>query len=567
MYNPIKSHITTKWIDSVNINSVLEEYPRPQLRRKEWTNLNGIWKYQITDIIDGNKESVDFPKEFNENILVPFGLESSLSGVAKHITDKQLLWYKKQVHLEWKGKKLIHFGAVDYEATVYVNRKEVFKHIGGYSPFEVEINETDFELIVKVWDPTDSYDQPRGKQVNHANGIWYTPITGIWQTVWVEPVHDQYIDYIQCIPNIDCQSMKVLIDFKGCESDSFTIDIIKNNNVIISQHLKGKENIISLPSDMKYWTPDTPELYDVKVSLDSGDSIFTYFGYRKFSKGNYKGFPCFELNNKPIFVFGYLDQGYWPDGLYTAPTDEALKSDILFAKSTGINLLRKHAKTESARWYYHCDTIGIIVWQDMPSRVADTSNWNEDEFNEQEKEIPIESKRRFINEWNEIRKWVGLSPCVGCWIPFNESWGQFNTKEICELSKDEQRLVNDASGGNHFKNVGDICDCHSYPKPRMRVLDDRIRVVGEYGGIGKSIPQHTWIESNWGYIQSDKIEDTYEEYIKMLVQIEGLAGAIYTQLTDVETEVNGLLTYDRAVVKIDVERIKQIHQWLYNQMK
>ena len=571
-YKPVGKHIKTKWSKNFKPENVLPEHPRPQLHRKEWMNLNGLWDYTITRMSNENeRNNQELPTEFPNKILVPFGLESSLSGVGKTVTKFDLLWYHTKVVVPWDGKKVLHCGAVDYESTFFINGKKAFEHIGGYSEFEFEIEEKEFDLVIKVWDPTDCYDQPRGKQVNKAGGIWYTSITGIWQTVWIEPVHNEYITYVQCIPNIDNKTLSLSIEMntEKKENEKFIVEIKEKDKEECIQRIEinERQSEIQLEKEMKLWTPETPQLYDIVISMENGERIESYFAMRKFGKGTHKGYPCFTLNNEPIFMFGYLDQGYWPDGLYTAPTDEALRSDVEFAKKIGVNLLRKHAKTEPMRWYYHCDVIGIIVWQDMPSRSSDKVRWNEDNFCEEEDPVPPETKRRFINEWNAIRKWIGLSPSVSCWIPFNENWGQFDTRELVEISRDSQRLVNSASGGNHFKNLGDVCDCHSYPAPRMKVVDDRIRVVGEYGGVGKGIDQHTWIDANWGYIQSENVDEVYEEYIKLLVPIEGLAGAIYTQLTDVEAEVNGLMTYDRAIIKVNMERMNAIHQYLFEQMK
>ncbi|ELP93779.1 glycoside hydrolase, putative [Entamoeba invadens IP1] len=563
----------TEYSKKLDREHPLPEYPRPQLRREEWMNLNGDWEYVVTP-----KNQQTIPTKIEGHITVPFPIESLLSGVQRRVSEKEYLWYRKIVEMPWSNKTLLHFGAVDYECTIFLNKQEVFTHKGGYSPFEVEIpsetiqeNKT-IEIILRVWDPTDCSDQPRGKQIQTPYTIWYTPVTGIWQTVWMEPVPEVYVDYLEFIPDID----KNTLTLTGESSDrntttNFKLEIFDETTPILTVESVAMGVAFKVPENLVRWSPSSPKLYNTKITSATGDVVFSYFAMRKFSKGTHHGFPCFLLNNEPIFVYGLLDQGYWPDGLYTAPTDEALKSDLLFCQKLGFNTLRKHAKVEPLRWYYHCDQMGILVWQDMPSRcgwgIGQFLGWDQDGFKEKDKTVPPETKALFLEEWSEIRRSVRMSPSVMCWVPFNENWGQFDTSEICELSQDSQRLVNAASGGNHFKNVGDICDCHAYPAPKMRVVDERIRVVGEFGGIGKKVEGHSWVTRSWGYVKSDTVEDVYEKYVEILEHIEGLAGAIYTQLSDVETETNGLITYDRCVEKVDIDRMKKIHDHLYNSMK
>ena len=581
-WTPAGDKIKTSWSEKIDVNNVLPEYPRPLLERENWLNLNGLWDYAITPA--GTAE----PSIFDGNILVPFAIESSLSGVQKIVGDKNELWYKREFTIpsSWKGKNiLLNFGAVDWRTEVYLNNILIGGHQGGYTPFSFDI--TPFvtksgvqKLVVKVWDPSDRGFQPRGKQTSRPEGIWYTAVTGIWQTVWLEPVSEKHISSIRAVPDIDNNRVAVSIVSSGLEhGDIFEVTIFDGIKAISTAKASGCQTVnIPVPSP-KLWSPDSPFLYDMKVSLFSKgevvDKANSYFAMRKVSsKRDKNGIVRLQLNNKDLFQFGPLDQGWWPDGLYTAPTDEALRYDIVKTKDFGFNMIRKHVKVEPARWYTHCDQLGIMVWQDMPSGDGSPQWQRTQYFNSTELARSAESEANFRNEWKEIMDLLYSNPSVVCWVPFNESWGQFKTKEIAEWTKayDPSRLVNPASGGNHFP-VGDMLDLHNYPHPEMFLYEaQRATVLGEYGGIGMAMQGHLWAaDRNWGYVQFKNSKEVTDEYVKYANQLysmikSGFSAAIYTQTTDVEMEVNGLMTYDRKAVKIDEARVKEINSKICNSL-
>ena len=430
-------------------------------------------------------------------------------------------------------------------------------------------------MTVKVWDPTDKGYQPRGKQASHPDGIWYTPVTGIWQTVWLEPVSKTHITRLKITPDIDQKILSVLPETENLlASDIIKVEVFDKNKLIASKDGTGGKNIeIKMPEDIKLWSPDNPYLYDLRVSIwrdgKQKDRVESYAAMRKFSSmRDASGIMRMALNNRPLFQFGPLDQGWWPDGLYTAPTDEALAYDIQKTKDFGFNMIRKHIKVEPARWYTYCDRMGIIVWQDMPSGDNSPQWQNRNYFNGEEMIRSEESEACYRKEWKEIIDELYSYPCICTWVPFNEAWGQFKTPEISTWTKayDPTRIVNPASGGNHYK-CGDILDLHNYPAPELYLYDpDRITVLGEYGGIGLVLKDHLWEpERNWGYVKfnSEKdVTDEYEKYIRILQDLipKGFSAAVYTQTTDVEIEVNGLMTYDRKVIKIDQERIRKLNE-------
>ena len=575
-YKPAGDKIKTQWADQVTPDKVLSEYPRPLMTREHWANLNGLWNYAITSK-DGKQ-----PVTFDGEILVPFCIESSLSGVQKEVGADKALWYQRDfmVPKAWKGQRvLLHFGAVDWMADVWVNGIKVGSHTGGYTPFSFDItqalNGKTNELVVRVWDPTDDSYIPHGKQVNNPRGIFYTAVTGIWQTVWMEPVPDSYIASLHTVPNLDKATVTVTPEFKGLTSDDlYQVEVLfEGERVASGKALGGQPVEVNMPQGFRTWTPDRPNLYDLKVTVFRKgkivDEVGSYFAMRCFgTKRDESGIVRLTLNGKPIFHFGPLDQGWWPDGLYTAPTDEALAYDIEQTKELGFNMIRKHVKVEPARWYYHCDRLGMIVWQDMPSGGKGPGWQTTQYFQGPESVRSLESEECYKKEWREIIESLISQPCIGVWVPFNESWGQFKTPEIVEMTKklDPTRLVNPASGGN-FYACGDILDLHHYPEPKMVLYDPtRVTVLGEYGGIGRKVEGHTWVkDQGWGYVEFDseeKVTDTYVEYANQLYYMvpQGFSAAVYTQTTDCETELNGLMTYDRKVIKLDKKRLLEINR-------
>lgn len=577
-WKPVEGRIRTQWSEQVNPDNVLPEYPRPIMERTEWKNLNGLWDYAI---IEKGKHT---PSVFDGKILVPFAVESSLSGVAKTVGAEKELVYRRsfEVPSSWKGKKvLLHFGAVDWKTDVWVNDVKVGSHTGGFTPFSFDITEAlqgkNNTLMVKVWDPTDKGYQPRGKQVSRPEGIWYTPVTGIWQTVWLEPVSESYIQDLRITPDID----NSLLSLKALVKDATSKDLVEvkvfDGQQLVAQgkSINGECVQVAMPENAKLWSPESPFLYTLKVSLKQGgklvDEVSSYAAMRKYSsKRDANGIVRLELNNKPLFQFGPLDQGWWPDGLYTAPTDEALLYDIQKTKDFGFNMIRKHIKVEPARWYTYCDKLGIIVWQDMPSGDRNPEWQNRKYFEGTEMKRSAESEACYRKEWKEIMDALYSYPCIGTWIPFNEAWGQFKTPEIVEWTKqyDPTRLVNPASGGNHY-TCGDMLDLHNYPAPELYLYDaQRATVLGEYGGIGWVVQGHIWEpDRNWGYIQFNSSKEVTDEYVKYAEKLydlipRGFSAAVYTQTTDVEVEVNGLMTYDRKVIKLDEKRVREMNRKL-----
>ena len=575
-YAPAGDKIKTKWAEEVNPENVLPEYPRPLMTRTAWQNLNGLWSYAITTKDAGT------PVTFDGDILVPFCIESSLSGVQKTVGADKVLWYQRDftVPKAWKGQRvLLHFGAVDWQADVWVNGIKVGSHTGGYTPFSFDItqalNGKSNTVVVRVWDPTDDSYIPHGKQVNRPRGIFYTAVTGIWQTVWLEPVPDSYIASLVTTPDLERSVVTVVPDLVNPTTDDlYQVAVMhEGKQVAIGRALGGQPVEVAMPEGFLTWTPDHPHLYDMKVTVFRKgkvlDEVGSYFAMRCFgTQRDESGIVRLTLNGRPIFHFGPLDQGWWPDGLYTAPTDEALAFDVEKTKELGFNMIRKHVKVEPARWYYHCDRLGMIVWQDMPSG-GRGPGWQDDRyFDGPESLRSMESEECYKKEWKEIIASLISQPCIGVWVPFNESWGQFKTPEIVEMTKklDPTRLVNPASGGN-FYPCGDILDLHHYPEPKMVLYDPtRATVLGEYGGIGRKVEGHTWVkDQGWGYVEFDteeKVTDTYVEYANQLYNMvfQGFSAAVYTQTTDCETELNGLMTYDRKVVKLDSARLLQINR-------
>ena len=581
-WKPEGNKIITKWAESINPEYVHQEYPRPRLVRNEWKNLNGLWDYEIT------KLGVNKPNFYKNKILVPFPIESSLSGVQKNVGKDNELWYHSTFIIPklWKGKNIIlHFGGVDWKSEIWINDVYVGSHQGGYDPFSFDItsqlnNKKKQKVVVKVWDPTDEGYQPRGKQTINPHGIWYTAVTGIWQTVWIEPVNSNYIKTVNIVSNVDESNISIkLISSETLEKDYFEVIIKDGNTIVSSVKSPVKFNLDVLINNAKLWSPESPFLYDMEINLVSNgkivDSIKSYFAMRKIStRKDENGIFRLQLNNEDYFQFGTLDQGWWPDGLYTAPSDDALKYDIIKTKELGFNMIRKHVKVESARWYYHADKIGMLVWQDMPNgENFRFPKWQRDKFFDGDEFIPSsESEDNFRSEWKKIIDFLYSNPSIVCWVPFNEAWGQFKTVEISEWTKiyDPSRLVNSASGGNYYR-TGDITDVHNYPGPKMLFFDnERVNVLGEYGGIGLAIDGHLWQpDKNWGYIKFKNSIEATDQYVSLANQLykmieSGFSAAIYTQITDVEIEVNGLMTYDRKIVKLDLGRVREINRKICN---
>jgi hypothetical protein len=550
--------------------------------RQNWRNLNGLWDYAIVNREDPRPEQWDGP------ILVPFAVESALSGVMERVNENQRLWYRTTFALPrgWTDKRiLLHFGAVDWEAKVWLNGQELGTHRGGYDGFTFDITPAleagqDQELVVSVWDPTDAGTQARGKQVRNPRGIWYTPTTGIWQTVWLEAVSPTHIRDLKITPNFDDATVTIAA-FALTDGSPTTVEavVLDGRKAIAKATLTDIPATRSVPAqirpqitlpipDAKPWSPDEPFLYNLRVSLLQDDQridqVRSYFGMRKIALGkDAEGIQRLFLNNKPLFQYGSLDQGFWPDGLYTAPTDDALRYDIEMTKQLGFNMARKHVKIEPARWYYWCDKLGLLVWQDMPSGGFGGEN---------DQRRSDEASAQYERELQRLVEGFYNHPSIVMWVPFNEGWGQHETPRYVELIRkwDPTRLVNNASGWTD-RNVGDVHDIHSYPGPATASLEeDRAVVLGEFGGLGLPVSGHTWQdEANWGYRSYQNSDDLTDAYLALLDKLHpmtgahGLAAAVYTQTTDVEIEVNGLMTYDRAQVKMDAAAIAEKARKLY----
>lgn len=571
---PAGDHILTEWGENLDVDNVLPEYPRPQMVRKDWINLNGFWDYYTVNS--------------RGKILVPFPIESALSGVGKHVGQDSVLVYVKKFNLPSSYNKkhvLLNCGGIDCMAEIMVNDQYVRKHIGGYTRISEDITEYlhkgENEIKIKVTDRTDCDYNAVGKQRVDNKGIWYTSVTGIWQTIWLEPVAENHIEKLKISPYLDLNTFSVEV---GSSTGSGTVEVTildGGKKVASGSGEAGKEINIKV-NEPKLWSPDDPFLYDVKVVLkDNGkkvDEVSSYTAMRKVSVQKDFGMLRIALNNKPIFCFGPLDQGWWPDGLYTAPSDEALQFDIRRTKELGFNTIRKHVKVEPDRWYYHCDRLGVMVWQDMPN--GDNTNgqpWDQRyEFREGSEPEPARSaasQAQYWKDWTAIIEQLYNHPSIIVWVPFNEAWGQFNTIEVATRTKlmDPTRLVNPASGGN-LMPCGDLIDFHNYsedPLPQTHPHPDYVVVVGEFGGLGMRVPEHTWETEGWGYNQliqeSDALTTKYVRYVKKIianVNDMAISGAIYTQTTDCETELNGFYTYDRKVFKFDEEKFVEINRRL-----
>jgi len=569
-WKPAQGPLTTRWTGLVRADNALPEYPRPQLVRGDWQNLNGVW--QLAFGKEGDAAPVG--KTLDRQILVPFPVESALSGVMKH-SDR--LWYRRtfSVPAAWAGRRtMLNFGAADWEATVWVNGKEQGTHKGGYDAFHFDITDAlkadgENELIVRVLDPTDAGTQPRGKQVNKPGGIFYTPTTGIWQTVWIEPVAETHVTAVKYSGfDLEGGNVDIIPTWTG-EPEGVTVTATAydgDREVGKSSGRDGDRRSIPLKIEGKVrpWTPETPFLYDLKVEFKRGDrvvdSVKSYFGMRTIAVAkDEKGVNRLMLNGKPVFQVGPLDQGFWPDGLYTAPTDEALRYDIEITRQLGYNMTRKHVKVEPDRWYYWCDRLGLLVWQDMPSGDRSISPTQPDITR------TPESAAQYNAELKAMIDGLQAHPSIVTWVVFNEGWGQFDTKRVADWTRkyDPTRLVNAASGWADRAGVGDFHDVHTYPHPSGPAPEPgRAAVVGEFGGLSLGVDGHTWQKEIWGYQGTASGDDLTRKYERLLREgweqkdPRGLNALVYTQITDVETEANGLLTYDRAIVKVDLPRVK-----------
>jgi len=569
-WKPAGNRIMTRWAADVVPERVLPEYPRPQLVRENWLNLNGLWDYAIVGKDAGR------PGKWDGQILVPFAVESALSGVGKPVGAGNALWYRRSFRIPrtWReGKVLLHFGAVDWESTVWINGREVGTHRGGYDPFSWDISEAlasgrTQEVVLRVWDPTDEAESPiaRGKQVMRPHGIFYTAVTGIWQTVWVEPVPAVYVAAMKITPDLDQETLTVEPAVKGnTDGLTWTVRALRDKKAVAEGKAGAAGQVVLKIPGAEPWSPDHPVLYDIEAALEKDgrelDIVKSYAGMRKIALGkDAKGYLRLFLNNRPLFEFGPLDQGWWPDGLYTSPTDGALRFDLETLKALGMNMLRKHVKVEPARLYYWCDKLGLLVWQDMPSAL----------FKREAHAAEALARRdaQWEGEWKAVVESLRNHPSIVMWVPFNEGWGQYDTERIAAWTKelDPTRLVNNASGWED-KGAGDVKDIHSYPGPEMPAVEDkRAAVLGEFGGLGLPLTGHLWqAEGNWGYRNFDDLnayEKRYEDLIKSLMPLvdKGLAAAVYTQTSDCEIEVNGLMTYDRQVIKLDPARFGPLNR-------
>ena len=561
--------LTTKWGEALDREHPLPEYPRPQLRRESFLNLNGIWQYAVSTL---NSE----PEEYDGDIVVPFPLESELSGVGRVLQPGEYLWYRREFTLPEDfnvGRVLLHFGAVDQCARVWVNGMDACTHTGGYLPFSADITDLLFEgentLVVRVTDDTDRSYHTRGKQKLKPGGIWYSPVSGIWQTVWCESVPENSISSLFITPHLEDGSVELLVMGEGAvraviDGDAYDFEA-------------GTSALLKL-REVRAWSPEEPYLYKLELAMGD-DRVESYFAMRSVGIGEDRnGVKRLLLNGKPYFQNGLLDQGWWPDGLYTAPSDEALAFDIAAAKTMGFNMLRKHVKVEPLRWYYHCDRLGMLVWQDMPNGggaysaltvsapLLTGSHSRDDKYS---KFARREEKGRdeFREELLDMVSHLYNAPSIVTWVIFNEGWGQFDSDKCAEavLELDSSRIL-DRTSGWHDQGSGELRSIHLYFDDYKHKPDKlgRCVVLSEFGGYTLPIDGHAWPGKPFGYKKFDS-QEKFRRALTLLYDgqirpacMSGLAAAIYTQLTDVENELNGLITYDRRVIKLSPADIKRI---------
>ena len=569
--------LMTPWGEHLDENCILTEYPRPQMRRNSYLNLNGRWEYAITD-------SDESPRRWDGTILVPFSPESALSGVGRSLQPGQALWYRREVivpqgFIPADGRLLLHFGAVDQEAAVYWNGRLLGRHMGGYNAFTLDATDALAEsnvLLVAVRDGTDTNELSRGKQKTKRGGIWYTPQSGIWQTVWAEWVPERYISALRITPDAAHSCVRVTVQseydgvcylhFHGRRIGGFT----------------NRETTIRV-ENAELWSPEHPKLYDFSAELGS-DRVESYFALRDTAVGkDSAGRPCLLLNGKPYFHSGVLDQGYYPDGLYTAPSDEAMIYDITLMKRMGFNMLRKHIKVEPMRWYYHCDRLGMLVWQDMvnggdaysPLSIYVFSNLGlrvKDDHYRYFSRSDAKGRAHYMEELGQLVELLYNTVSLAMWVPFNEGWGQFDALKAVQAirRRDATRPIDHASGW-HDQGGGDLKSRHVYYRP-VRLKNDGRRVLAltEFGGYSLQCPGHLATDKKFGYRMyddaaawMDAVEKLYENEVIPLIAAQGLSAAVYTQVSDVEDEVNGLLTFDRRVCKPDAARMQKINEKLH----
>lgn len=575
-WQPADNPLITEWGEKIDPSAPWPEYPRPAMARDEWMSLNGMWDYALCPRDEERPEP-------QGKILVPYPVESALSGVKAVMTDSLAIWYSREfvIPKQWKEKQvIINFEASDWETTVWVDDNLAMIHRGGYDPFWCNItpylsDSGKHNLVVKVTDPTDRGRQPRGKQVLKPGGIWYTPTSGIWQSVWLEPVEKSWIGDLRIVPDLDRGEFQVTVIEERCQgpegcppvdmAPSLAEITLVADGKTVSVVSGTAGTALSLPvTDARLWSPDDPFLYDLKVRLITGgqvsDEVTSYAGMRKISLGvSDDGFTRIFLNNEFVWQNGPLDQGFWPDGLYTPPSDEAMKYDLEMLKKMGFNMLRKHVKVENRRFYYHTDRMGMLVWQDMPS--GDEYIWGDrPDISKTDADSAI-----FINELTAMILTKFNHPSIVMWVIYNEGWGQYKTPEVTDyvMALDTTRLVNSTSGWTD-RGTGHVLDIHHYPEPVSPAPEkERAIVLGEFGGLGLPVPEHTWEQKNWGYEKMgdsaalmQKYTDFYAQ-VRDMVTAKGLSASVYTQTTDVETETNGLMTYDRKVDKMGFANVRE----------
>lgn len=568
--------LMTPWGEHLDENCILTEYPRPQMRRNSYLNLNGRWEYAITD-------SDESPRRWDGTILVPFSPESALSGVGRSLQPGQTLWYRREVILPQgfipaDGRLLLHFGAVDQEAAVYWNGRLLGRHMGGYNAFTLDATDAlgpRNSLVVRVHDDTDASFHSRGKQKTRRGGIWYTPQSGIWQTVWMEAVPRHYIESLRIVPLFDQSAVEVMVRCSQPLQCEATVD---GRTVPFTS---GEPARIPMP-DFRAWSPEDPYLYDLSVTLGE-DRVESYFGMRKVEvRADRGGVKRLFLNGEPYFQSGLLDQGYWPDGLYTAPSDEALIYDIQTAKAMGFNLLRKHIKVEPMRWYYHCDRLGMLVWQDMPSGGGKyrfstitlplvTGIHRRDNHYRAFARASSQGRGEYMDELEEMVGQLFNAPSVVLWVPFNEGWGQFDSTLVMERLRalDPTRPVDPASGW-HDQGAGELRSLHVYFKPFRFRRDRRGRALAlsEFGGYNLRVDGHCFNQKDYGYRRLPDAAALWRDFSRIYEREvipavpRGLCASVYTQLSDVEDELNGLMTYDRRVVKLDADEVRELNERL-----
>lgn len=568
--------LMTPWGEHLDENCILTEYPRPQMRRNSYLNLNGRWEYAITD-------SDELPRRWDGTILVPFSPESALSGVGRSLQPGQTLWYRREVILPQgfipaDGRLLLHFGAVDQEAAVYWNGRLLGRHMGGYNAFTLDATDAlgpRNSLVVRVHDDTDASFHSRGKQKTRRGGIWYTPQSGIWQTVWMEAVPRHYIESLRIVPLFDQSAVEVMVRCSQPLQCEATVD---GRTVPFTS---GEPARIPMP-DFRAWSPEDPYLYDLSVTLGE-DRVESYFGMRKMEvRADRGGVKRLFLNGEPYFQSGLLDQGYWPDGLYTAPSDEALIYDIQTAKAMGFNLLRKHIKVEPMRWYYHCDRLGMLVWQDMPSGGGKyrfstitlplvTGIHRRDNHYRAFARASSQGRGEYMDELEEMVGQLFNAPSVVLWVPFNEGWGQFDSTLVMERLRalDPTRPVDPASGW-HDQGAGELRSLHVYFKPFRFRRDRRGRALAlsEFGGYNLRVDGHCFNQKDYGYRRLPDAAALWWDFSRLYEREvlpavpRGLCASVYTQLSDVEDELNGLMTYDRRVVKLDADEVRELNERL-----